>query len=160
MTIVVVVDMDETLGVFVDDTFHVRPHVDFMIEMLRCMDADVVLWSLGDDDYVRGTVNKFLPSVKTHAYKIFARTEAKNAMKLYGFPKAGEHIREMYGDDEDVFLLGVDDRAHENMDSAYDIRIPVKPYKKPDKTDRAVIGVCEKLVKGIGSVKLKTCETR
>lgn len=42
--IVVVLDMDETLGVYLNDVFHVRPNVDFMIHMLRCMDADIILW--------------------------------------------------------------------------------------------------------------------
>lgn len=151
--------MDETLGVFIDDTFHVRPRVDFMIEMLRCMDVDIVLWSLGEDNYVQNTVNAFLPSIKSYAYKIFARSEAKIAMREYGYSKAGEHIRDMYNEDEIVFLLGVDDKIYENMDSAYDIRIPIKPYRKPDKMDQAINYVCEKLVKGIGSVKLKNNET-
>lgn len=150
--IVTVLDMDETLGVCLEDTFHVRPNVDFMIHMLRCMDSDIVLWSLGDDSYVQHVVNGYLPSVKEHAYKLFARTEAKVAYQRYGYSKAGEHIRDMY--DQKIFLLGVDDQAHTNMNSAYDITIPIQPYRKPDRADRVLWHVCEKLVKAIGSVKL------
>lgn len=157
--IVVVLDMDETLGVFQNDIFHVRPNVDFMIKMLRCMDIDIVLWSLGDDPYVQRVVNGFLPTIKAYAYKIFARSEAKVAYQLYGYSKAGTHIRQMY--DEDIFLVGVDDQVSTNMDSSYDLRIYAKPYKQPDKTDRILVHICEDIVKYISLVKeltpKKTC---
>lgn len=149
--IVVVLDMDETLGVFEEDTFHVRPHVDFMIQMLRCMDVDIVLWSLGDDPYVHRIVNSFLPSITLYAYKIFARSEAKIAHQLYGYSKAGTHIRQMY--EEDIFLMGVDDQVHTNMDSSYDVRIYAKPYRQPDKTDQILLHICEKIVENISLVK-------
>lgn len=151
MPVVVVLDMDETLGVFQEGAFHVRPHVNFMLEMLRCMDVDMVLWSLGTDDYVQRMVNGYLPLVAAYAHKIFARTEAKVALRQYGFSKSGHHIRDLY--EEDIFLLGVDDQAHTNMDSAYDVVLPIPAYKRPDKADRAIVYLCEKLVKGIGSTK-------
>lgn len=149
--IVVVLDMDETLGVWLDEIFHVRPNVDFMLKMLQCMNVDVILWSLGDDHYVKRVVNRYLPLVKTYAYKVFARKEAKRAHEMYGYSKSGCHIRDMY--DEDIFLLGVDDLAESNMDSAYDIKIQVPPYKKPDPSDTVVWDVCERLVRGIHATK-------
>ena len=145
--IVVVLDMDETLGVFQNDYFHVRPHVDFMIQMLKCMNVDIILWSLGDDDYVHQIVNGYLPSIKNFAYKIFARSEGVESLRLYGYSKSGHHIRDMY--EEDIFLLGVDDQAFTNMDAAYDFTFPIKPFKKPDKTDQVVWYICEKLVQCI-----------
>lgn len=154
--IVVVLDMDETLGFFQNDIFHVRPNVDFMIKMLRCMDIDIVLWSLGDDPYVQRVVNGFLPGITAYAYKIFARSEAKIAYQLYGYSKAGTHIRQMYI--EDIFLVGVDDQVSTNMDSTYDVRIYAKPYKQPDKTDRILIHICEEIVKNISLVKELTPE--
>lgn len=149
--IVVVLDMDETLGVFEKDHFHVRPNVDFIIRMLHLMDVDIVLWSLGDDDYVKRIVNSFLPLIASYAYKIFARAESKVARELYGYPKAGEHIRELY--DEEIYLIGVDDQVTANMNSAYDFRVYVRPYKKPDKKDKTLMYICEKLVNRISSIK-------
>lgn len=149
---VVVLDMDQTLGVCMEeDIFHVRPHVDFMIRMLRCMNVDIILWSLGDDTYVQRVVNAYLPLVASYAYKIFARTEAKRALKLYGYSKAGDHIRDLY--EENIFLLGVDDQVTTNMDSSYDIKIHVQPYKRPDKSDSVIWQICEKIVKSISFSK-------
>ena len=144
---VVVLDMDETLGVFENDHFHVRPYVEFMLQMLKCMNVDIILWSLGDDDYVYQVVNSYLPLIKKFAYKIFARNEGKESVRLYGYAKSGQHIRDMY--EEDIVLLGVDDQVFVNMDSAYDLKLPIKPYKKPDKMDRVIWCICEKIVKYI-----------
>lgn len=149
--IVVVLDMDETLGVYLDDVFHVRPNVDFMIQMLRCMDADIILWSLGDDSYVQHVVNKYLPQVTAYAYKIFARTEAKKVHKRYGYSKAGSHIRDLY--EENIFLLGVDDQVDVNMDSTYDVKIHIQPYENPDNSDSAIWNICEKIVRSVSFIK-------
>lgn len=149
--IVVVLDMDETLGVYQNNIFHARPKVDFMIKMLRAMNIDIILWSLGDDDYVRRVVNGFLSTVSLFAYKIFARKEAKVSMDLYGFSKASQHIREMY--EESIFLIGVDDKASENMDRDYDVRIHVHPYKNPENKDRYLMDVCEKIVQNVSLIK-------
>lgn len=149
--IVVVLDMDETLGVYQNDVFHPRPKLDFMIKMLRAMNIEIILWSLGDDSYVQRVVNGFLPSIYSFAYKIFARSESKVSMNLYGYSKASERIREMFT--EPIFLIGVDDKVSENMDPAYDVRIHVTPYHKPDNKDRVLLDVCEKIVEGVGSVK-------
>lgn len=145
--IVVVLDMDETLGIFQNGYFHVRPNVDFMLKMLTCMNVDIILWSLGDDDYVHQVVNGYLPLIKKFAHKIFARTEGRESLQLYGYSKSGYHIRDMY--EEDIVLLGVDDQVFTNMDTAYDFKFPIKPYKKPDKTDQVIWYVCEKLVECI-----------
>lgn len=144
---VVVLDMDETLGVSVGDVFHARPYVDFLIEMLRCMDVDVILWSLGEDTYVQSVVNESLPLVASYAYKVFARKEAKTAMELYGYCKSGDHIRDLY--EENIFLVGVDDQVSTNMDSSYDVRIHVPPYNRPDKSDSVIWQICDKIVKNI-----------
>lgn len=145
---VVVLDMDETLGVSVGEVFHVRPHVDFLVQMLRCMRVDVVLWSLGVDEYVQRVVNQYLPLIKRHAYKIFGRTQAKSACQEYGYWKAGSHIRDLY--EEDIFLIGVDDCANKNMDAAaYDVTMQVQPYKKPDPSDTVIWQVCEQIVESI-----------
>lgn len=149
--IVAVLDMDETLGVYQNNVFHPRPKLDFMIKMMRAMDIEIILWSLGDDSYVQRVVNGFLPSIYEHAHKIFARREAKVSMNLYGYSKASQRIREMY--DEPIFLIGVDDKVTENMDPGYDARIHVKPYDKPENKDRVLLDVCEKIVENVSSMK-------
>lgn len=151
MIVVVVLDMDETLGVYQNNVFHPRPKLDIMIKMLRAMDIEIILWSLGDDDYVKRVVNGFLPSIYSFAHKIFARNEAKISMNLYGYSKASERIREMY--EEPIFLIGVDDKVTENMDPSYDVRIHVTPYKKPENKDRVLLDVCEKIIEDVSSVK-------
>lgn len=149
--IVAVLDMDETCGVYRDNVFHPRPKLDFMIKMMRAMDIEIILWSLGEDSYVHRVVNGFLPSIYKFAHKIFARSEAKVSMNLYGYSKASQRIREMY--DERIFLIGVDDKVTENMDSEYDARIQVKPYDKPENKDRVLWDVCEKIVESVSSIK-------
>lgn len=149
--IVVVLDMDETLGVYRNNVFYLRPKLDFMIKMLRAMNVEIILWSLGEDDYVRRVVNGFLPQIREFAYKIFARNEAKISMKLYGYSKASDRIRVMY--EEPIYLIGVDDKVSENMDPAYDVRIHVPPYNKPENKDRCLLDVCENIVDEISKIK-------
>lgn len=149
--IVVVLDMDETLGVYQENVFQPRPKLDFFLKMLRAMDIDIILWSLGEDDYVRRVVEGFLPSVKKYTQINFARSECKLSKELYGYYKASQHIRQMYKDP--VFLIGVDDKVTENMDSSYDVRIHVPPYRKPDGKDRQLLRVSEEIVDAISSVK-------
>lgn len=144
MRIVCVLDMDETLGVFYDGIFHVRPKTTVLLSLLRLLQADVILWSLGEDRYVEKVVNGFLPSIREQAYKLFARAEANVSLKLYRYPKASEHIRKMY--EETVFLIAVDDNVKRNMDAQYDVRIQVTPYKKPNPNDRVLTRVCEKII--------------
>lgn len=146
-TVVCVLDMDETLGSFDKETFHVRPRLQTLIDLLRLTRIDIVLWSLGGDEYVHRVVNGFLPEIARHAHKVFARRECDRSYERYQYYKASEHIRVMY--DHCIFLIGVDDKVSQNMDSQYDLRISIRPYKKPDPTDRALLDVCEKIIQGV-----------
>lgn len=144
---VCVLDMDETLGFSSGDTFHVRPKFHTLLNLLRLIRADIILWSMGTDDYVRRTVNGFLPELSTHAYKLFARTECYYSQSYYQYKKASSHIRNMY--QQSIFLIAVDDMVNENMDDQYDLRIHVQPYDKVNSCDKELVFVCEKIVNGI-----------
>ncbi len=142
--IVCVLDMDETLGYYDGQQFVLRPKLDFFMKFLKMCHIDVVLWSMGDDDYVKAVVNSSLSSVADYAVKIFGHKECKRSYKLYDFHKASEHVRIMYP--QEIFLIGVDDRASTNMDPSYDVRIAIKPYKKFNPSDRELMSVVEKIV--------------
>lgn len=157
MTCVCVLDMDETLGVFHKNVFHVRPKLNVLLNLLQLLNVDIILWSLGDDEYVRRVVNGFLNDIADRAFKIFARNEAMVSKERYNFWKASEHIRVMY--EEPIFLMAVDDRVRENMDSSYDVRIHVRPYKSPNPSDRALIKVCEEIIQSMSSMRHKNNET-
>jgi hypothetical protein len=149
---VCVLDMDETLGKMMRETFAVRPYVDLLVDFLRLCRFDIILWSLGTDEYVHRIVNGHLLSIKRYATKIFARKECNRSKQKYGYDKASEHVRVMY-DRDDVFLMGVDDKVNENMDSGYDVRIYVSPYIKPNARDKVLLDVVEKIVTAL--VKFK-----
>ncbi|GBO27131.1 hypothetical protein AVEN_212404-1 [Araneus ventricosus] len=149
---VCVLDMDETLGRYDRNAFHVRPKLETFINLLRLLKCDIILWSLGKDDYVRRVVSGHLPEIRDYAYKIFAYKECMNSEARYGFCKASEHIRIMY--DCDIFLIGVDDKVSENMDSRYDLRIQVKPYTSPDSKDVVLLEVCEKIINALAEARL------
>lgn len=149
---VCVIDMDETLGKMMRDKFEIRPHVDSLVNFLRLCHFDIILWSLGTDEYVHRIVNGHLLSIKRFAKKIFARNECNHSKQKYGYEKASDHVRVMY-DREDVYLVGIDDKAHENMDSGYDMRINVSQYNKINSKDKALMDVIEKLVTAL--VKFK-----
>ncbi|GBN13113.1 hypothetical protein AVEN_257693-1 [Araneus ventricosus] len=144
---VCVLDMDETLGFSSGDTFHVRPKLKTLLNLLRLIRADIILWSMGTDEYVQRTVNGFLPEISTHAYKLFARTECQYSQTFYRYKKASNHIRHMYP--YSIFLIAVDDLVSENMDEHYDLRIHVPPYNKVNSCDKELVFVCEKIVNGI-----------
>lgn len=152
MKLVCVLDMDETLGVFHNGIFHVRPKVDVLLQLLRLLHVDIILWSLGEDQYVQKIVNGFLPEIARHAFKIFARKESYVAKEKYKMYKAGEHIRVLY--DHPIYLMGVDDCVTQNMDMAYDVRIYVPPYKIPNGSDRKLLKVCETLIKNVAELRL------
>lgn len=143
-TLVCVLDMDETIGTFQHDAFQIRPYANSLIALLRLLDVQLVLWSLGSDEYVQRIVNGHLPLVKEYAYKIFARKECERSRQRYDFCKASEHIRVMF--ESEIFLIAIDDKVSQNMDSQYDLRINVLPYKKPDPRDRALLDVINKLI--------------
>lgn len=147
---VCVLDMDETLGFHEKSTFHVRPRLKTFINFLKLLKADVILWSLGSDAYVRGMVNGFLPEIAQYAYKIFARTESEYAQHYYRYRKASHHVRDLYS--SAVFLIAVDDRVSDNMDSHYDLRIHLKPYTKVNSCDKELLVVIEKIINGIAEL--------
>lgn len=151
---VIVLDMDETLGRFDRNVFHRRPKLETFINFLRLMKCDIILWSLGKDEYVKRVVSGFLPEIRAYAYKIFAYKECIKSETRYGYYKASEHIRIMY--DCDIYLIGVDDKVSENMDSRYDLRIQVKPYSSPNTKDVALGEVIEKLVDALAEVGLES----
>lgn len=142
--IVCVLDMDETLGYFDGQQFVIRPKLDFLMKFCKMCHIDVILWSMGDDEYVKSVINSSLNNVAEYAAKIFGYKECKRSYKLYEYHKASEHVRVMYP--ETIFLIGVDDRVTSNMDARYDVRIAVKPYKKVNPGDRELVGVVEKIV--------------
>lgn len=145
-----VLDLDETLGRFNGETFLLRPKLEFLLRYLRTSRIDIILWSLGGDEYVKWVVNTFLNDIKQHAYKIFANTECSRSERRFEFSKASDVIRAMYG--EELFLIGVDDKASQNMDSHYDLRISPKPYTKHDPTDRELVNVVETIVEALANM--------
>lgn len=144
---VCVLDMDETLGFHEGNTFHVRPHFQTLIKFLKLIQSDIILWSLGTNDYVQMVVNGFLPEVAKNAAKVFARYESDYSRVYYKVPKASEHIRDMYPGT--AFLMAVDDRVSENMDEQYDLRIHVKPYKKVNSCDKELLKVVETMINAL-----------
>lgn len=144
MKYVCVLDMDETLGFFHQNVFHVRPKVNVLIHLLKLLKVDIIIWSLGEDNYVKDIMNQYLPEIARLAFKIFARQEAYVSKHQYNFWKASEHIRIMY--EEPIYLLGIDDRVTQNMDSKYDFRISVSPYDASNLNDIHLLTVCEDII--------------
>jgi hypothetical protein len=147
-----VLDLDETLGRFNGDTFLLRPKLEFLLRYLRTSNIDIILWSLGGDEYVKWVVNTFLDDIKRYAYKIFASTECSRSERRFEFSKASDVIRATYAAGEELFLIGVDDKASQNMDSRYDLRISPKPYTKHDPTDRELVKVVETIVEALANM--------
>lgn len=143
MKIVCILDLDETLGFFDDYTFHVRPNVNFLINFLRVANIDIVLWSLGSDHYVKSILNGFLPDICKYATKVFARTVCIKSNDTCGIPKCSDFIRKIYN--EEIILIGVDDRVNEVMDNRYDFRILVQNYNSQNLQDKELISVIEKI---------------
>lgn len=141
---VIVVDMDETLGYFEKDTFHVRPDVDYFVKVLKLAQFDFILWSHGMDDYVSMMVSNFLPVVALNATWIFGRSECERSDSRYGYRKCSHHIRQLY--DHPIVLIALDDNVKEEMDNGYDLRLHIEPYNKRDEADRALIEATKKIV--------------
>lgn len=154
--VVCVLDMDETLGTCNDKTFHLRPKCKMLINFLQIIQCDIILWSLGSNTYVEKIIKGTLTDIKKHAYKVYGRSKCKWSKSTYNYYKASEAIRNLYG--ETIFLMGVDDRAGQNMDSGYDLRIHVKPYRKPNPHDRALSEVIEKIIKGIAESQIHSVD--
>lgn len=96
---------------------------------------------MGEDEYVERMCNGFLHKIAKHADIVFARKECSASDKKYDFCKASEHVRTLYN--ERIILIGVDDRARQNMDDMYDLRIHVKPYKEVNPNDTELVRVVE-----------------
>ncbi|GFY66921.1 FCP1 homology domain-containing protein [Trichonephila inaurata madagascariensis] len=143
MSFVCVLDMDETLGYFDGSTFQIRPKLMFLLQFLYMKEIKIVLWSMGEDEYVMRICNGFLQKISLYADVIFGRKECKVSERKYGFCKASEHIRTLYT--EPIILIAVDDKVNQNMDDMYDLRIYVKPYKKVDSNDLELTNVVEKI---------------
>lgn len=141
MTFVCVLDMDETLGFFDNNIFHVRPNLNFLLQFLYLNNIKIILWSLGDDSYVERICNGFLPKIAKHADIIFARKECYVSDQKYNYYKASAHIRNLYR--EQIILIGVDDKVRQNMDDMYDLRIYVKPYQQINNNDIELVKVIE-----------------
>lgn len=147
---VCVLDMDETLGFYDSNTFHVRPKFKAFINFLKLIHADIILWSMGSDSYVHRIVNGFLPDLRDHLFKLFGRSECEYSTTYYQFPKASAHIRDLYPS-LSIFLIGIDDKVTENMDEQYDLRIYIKPYTKVNSCDKELMLVMEKMIEGISN---------
>lgn len=154
---VCVLDMDETLGFYEGTTFRVRPQFRTLIHFLQLVRADIILWSLGTNDYVKRVVNGFLPELALHAFKIFARSESDYALLHYQYAKASKHIRDIYKPGN-VFLIAVDDQVSQNMDDQYDLRIHVKPYTKVNSCDKELLKVVQTMINGMMALTSKNVQ--
>ncbi|KAG8156213.1 hypothetical protein JTE90_011123 [Oedothorax gibbosus] len=146
---VCVLDLDETCGFYDGKVFHVRPLFKTFIHFLRLIRADIILWSLGTDEYVLRVINGFLPELQAHAVKIFARSEADYSKLYYQYYKASTHVRDLYAS-QPIVLIAVDDNVSTNMDEqGYDLRIYIKPYAKVNSCDKELLKTMEAIVRGV-----------
>lgn len=148
MEIVCVLDLDETLGYYEDGVgFHQRPFADLLFHFLKFSNIKFILWSYGDDSYVKLVVNSFVVDLKNMAHKVWGRTQCKVSKDRYDVVKCSEHVRKTFKNK--IFLIGVDDRVNEMMDEKYNLRIRVEPYLTQNTTDLELVKVIEKIVKYI-----------
>lgn len=151
MNIVCVLDLDETLGYYEDGIgFHARPFADLLFQFLKFSNIKFILWSYGDDSYVKLVINSFIIDLKNMAYKIWGRTQCKISKDRYEVVKCSEHVRKIF--DGQVFLIGVDDRVNEMMDDNYNLRIKVEPYQTRNAKDIELVKVIEKIIKHINDI--------
>lgn len=148
---VCVLDMDLTLGFHSARKFHPRPKLKTLLQFLKLIQADIILWSHGKDAYVKDMVNAYLPDVAECTHTLFGRTECEYSKKFYNYLKASEHVRDMYRKrySQNILLMGVDDNVTINMDDGYDLRIYVKPYETVNSCDKELMVVVEKMIQGI-----------
>lgn len=140
MEIVCVLDLDETLGFYEEGKcFHKRPFLDVLFNFFKFSNIKCILWSYGDDAYVKLVMNSYIPDLKEVAYKVFGKSQCKMSKDRYDVLKCSEHIRKMFKNN--IFLIGVDDRINEMMDNKYDLRICVEPYRSINKHDYDIIKV-------------------
>lgn len=147
MQVVCVVDLDETLGHFNSNKqFIVRPHAHLLLDFLKILNIDIILWSNGKDDYVEHVINKHFtifvdPLLNT---RVFGRTVCNISNKQYGFIKHSKTIRKLYI--ENINLIALDDKIDSNMDLEYDLRIKVQPYKGKNTQDYELFTVMGKII--------------
>lgn len=147
MKVVSVIDLDETLGKFINSNeFKVRPYAYLLLDFLKVANIDIILWSYGSDSYVEHVINTHFQifnnsNIKT---RLFGRTVCETSKRKYGFTKHSQIIRKLYIDN--INLLGIDDRANINMDEGYDFRILVEPYNEKNKQDNELLQVIFKII--------------
>lgn len=147
MKVVSVIDLDETLGKFINSSeFIVRPYAYLLLDFLKVANIDIILWSYGSDSYVEHVINTHFQifnnsNIKT---RLFGRTVCETSKRKYGFTKHSQIIRKLYIDN--INLLGIDDRANINMDEGYDFRILVEPYNEKNKQDNELLQVIFKII--------------
>lgn len=151
MEIICVLDLDETLGFYEDGVgFHKRPYVDLLLNFLKFSNIKFILWSLGEDSYVKLVINSFILNIKHFAFKIWGRTQCNKSKQLYNVVKCSEHVRKSLPN-KNIFLIGVDDRVNQMMDNKYDLRILVQPYQTQNSKDIELVTVIEKIIMHINN---------
>lgn len=152
MEIVCVLDLDETLGFYEDGVgFHKRPYADFLMHFLKFSGVKFMLWSYGDDAYVKLVINSFVLNLREFAFRVWGRTQCEKSKRLYSVVKCSEHIRKSLKN-KNVFLIGIDDRVNEMMDNRYNLRIFVEPYKSQNSKDIELVAVMEKIVTHLNGI--------
>lgn len=150
---VCVLDMDETCGFYDGKVFHVRPFLRQFIHFLKMIGADIILWSLGEDEYVLEVVRDYLPGLEKYAVKLFGRSESEYSKLYYKYYKASNHVRHLYKP-KNILLIGVDDNVSTNMDEhGYDLRIYVKPYTKVNSCDKGLWKAFFDIIDGVARIR-------
>lgn len=147
MKITSVIDLDETLGKFINSSeFIVRPYAHVLLDFLRVTKIDIILWSYGSDPYVEHVINTHFNifSNSNINTRVYGRTVCETSKRKYGFIKHSQVIRKLYIDN--IILIGIDDRANINMDEGYDFRILVEPYDEKNKYDNELLQVMFKII--------------
>lgn len=151
MEIVCVLDLDETLGYYEDGIgFHKRPFADFFFQFLKFSKIKFFLWSYGDDEYVKLVMNSFICDIKDLAFKVWGKTQCELSKRKYNVVKCSEFVRKSLP--HKVFLIGIDDRANEMMDTSYDLRLLIEPYQTQNTKDIELVKCIEKILKYINKM--------
>lgn len=147
MKFVCAVDLDETLGHFnLSNQFIIRPYAYVLLDFFIVANIDIILWSNGSDNYVESIINKHFDIFVNNKLKtrVYGRTVCNISKHRFGYIKCSKIIRNMYN--ENVLLIGLDDQININMDSGYDFRIHVEPYKVKNLNDEELFLVMCKIL--------------
>jgi len=147
----VILDLDNTLGVYNNNTFVVRPHATTLIKFLLNSDFKVILWSLGSAAYVTKIISEYFPILEEQAFKIWAKNECQLAKEYYGCCKSSEVVRSLFS--KDVVLIAIDDLVYKNMDCHYDYRILIKPFANWNEKDSQLLQVIVKITNFLFKIK-------